>query len=70
MTIRQLKALDPQIAQTATLLERFARILRQRDHEDLELWLQEASEALLLILLVQLLLTGAAGAKDGTRTGS
>jgi transposase len=44
-TIRQLKALDPQIEQSVTLLERFARILRARDHEDLEPWLQAAKRS-------------------------
>jgi transposase len=45
VTIRQLKALDPQIEQSATLLERFARILRARDREDLEPWLQAAKRS-------------------------
>lgn len=42
VTIRQLTALDPQIEQSVTLFERFARILRARDRQDLEPWLQAA----------------------------
>jgi transposase len=44
-TIRQLKALDPQIAQSATLLERFARILRERAAGDLAAWMREAVQS-------------------------
>ena len=44
-TIRQLKALDPQVKQSATLLERFARILRERGAEDLADWVRDAAQS-------------------------
>ena len=44
VTIHQLTALDPQIEQSVTFFERFARILRARDCEDLEPWLQAAKQ--------------------------
>lgn len=45
VTMRQLTALDPQIEQSVALFERFARILRVRDHADLEPWLQAAKRS-------------------------
>ena len=45
VTIHQLTVQDPQIEQSVTLFERFARILRERDHEDLEPWLQAANRS-------------------------
>lgn len=45
VTIRQLTALDPQIEQSVTLFERFARILRERDPAALEPWLQAAQRS-------------------------
>jgi transposase len=45
VTIRQLKALDPQIEQSATHLERFAQILRERAAEDLGAWLQDVTQS-------------------------
>jgi transposase len=45
VTIHQLTALDPQIEQSVTLFERFARILRARDRADLDPWLQAAKRS-------------------------
>jgi len=45
VTMRQLTALDPQIEQSVILFERFARILRARDREDLDPWLQAAKHS-------------------------
>jgi transposase len=44
-TIRLLNALDPQIAQSAALLERFVRILRERAAEDLAAWVRDAAQS-------------------------
>ena len=45
VTMRLLTALDPQIEQSVTLFERFARLLRERDRADLEPWLQAAKRS-------------------------
>lgn len=44
-TIRQLKALDSEIEQSATLLERFTQILRERAAEDLAAWVRDAAQS-------------------------
>ena len=43
--IRQLKAVDLAIERSATLLEHFARILRERTSEDLAAWMHDAAQS-------------------------
>jgi transposase len=45
VAISQLKALDPQIEQSITLLEHFAQLLRTRTRDNLEPWLQAAQKS-------------------------